>query len=143
MILDLQNFVPVLAKQNGQLYIFDRARSKYLVLTPEEWVRQAFIDYLESKGYPINLMQIEQNIAYPHRKKRPDIVVYDRVGNPFLLIECKAQSIVLDLPTRIQAETYNSIIKAPYIALTNGQELHIYEMASQTPLPALPAYPLC
>ena len=123
------------------MYILDKIRAKYMVLTPEEWVRQAFIDYLEKQGYPLSLMQIERTIAYPHRKKRPDIVLYDREGQPFLLIECKAAHIPLDDKVLAQAQTYNWVMKAPYLAITNGSSLAVFAyttegLAAQTALPA-------
>ncbi len=142
MLLDLTDFQPILAQQQAQLYIWDGIRGKYILLTPEEWVRQAIIDYLAQNGYPKNLMQVEKNIAYPRRKKRPDIICYDRVGEPFLLVECKAQAIALNENTLIQAQTYNWVVQAPYMAITNGREIIVYEKASLVVLNNLPTYPI-
>lgn len=142
MLIDLSNFQPILSKKDEQLYILDSTRGKYFVLTPEEWVRQAFIDYLTKEGYPANLMQIERNIAYPHRKKRPDIICYNRTGYPFLLVECKAQSIQLNEETLTQALAYNWVVRAPYILITNGLEAIMYDTQTQMMLDSLPAYPL-
>jgi hypothetical protein len=141
MLLDVSAFQPTLRKQNQELYIFDAVRGKYFMLTPEEWVRQAIVFLLTQQNYPPNLMQIERGIAYPNRVKRPDIVVYDRAGKPFLLIECKAPYIPLREDTLAQARTYNWVVQAPFVAITNGSMMFVYDTASLTWLETLPTYP--
>jgi hypothetical protein len=140
MIVDLTDFQPIILKKEGTLYIVDSIRHKELVLTPEEWVRQAIIDYLVKIGFPASLMQVERGIAYPHRQKRPDVILYDREGKPFLLIECKAPYITLDERTLSQALAYNWVVQAPYFALTNGTTFWVYDVAEKRWIADLPAW---
>jgi type I restriction and modification enzyme subunit R-like protein len=81
-------------EENGQLRIFDPARKKYVVLTPEEWVRQHLIHYLnKDKGYPLGLMMVEKEFKYNKLSKRADIIVCDRTGAPLLMVECKSPDV--------------------------------------------------
>jgi hypothetical protein len=101
--------------------IFDRIRRKYIVLTPEEWVRQHVINYLhEIKKYPLSMMQIESGLKYNSQQKRTDIVVYNIKGSANILVECKAPEIAISQLTFEQAARYNSTLKAEYIFITNG-----------------------
>ena len=107
----------------GKTVIFDRIRRKYIVLTPEEWVRQHFIQYLiDHLGYSKALISVEQGMKYNALQKRTDIIVFDRTGVPLVLIECKAASIRLDQKVMEQAMMYNKTISAAYIIVTNGIE---------------------
>lgn len=107
-------------REDNKFYIFCQVRKKYLLLTPEEWVRQHFINFLFEQGYPKGLTSAESGLKYNKRQKRTDIVVYDRQGKPFLLVECKAPEVKLSDSTFSQAATYNMVLKAPYIAVSNG-----------------------
>ena len=90
-------------------------------LTPEEWVRQHFIHFLiESKGYPAQLIAVEKEIQVCGMKRRFDLVCYDRQANPYLIVECKAPSVVLSQAVFDQAFQYNLSIAARFIAITNG-----------------------
>ena len=105
----------------GKTVIFDIIRKKYVVLTPEEWVRQHFIHYLiEHLGYSRPLIAVEQGMKYNTLLKRTDIIVYDRAGAPLLLVECKEPSHRLNQKVMEQAMMYNKTIKAPYIIVSNG-----------------------
>ena len=89
--LSLPGFDYKVKNQNGTVMIFDIVRKKYVVLTPEEWVRQHVVHYLvEKKGYAISRVAVEREIELYGLKRRFDIVVFDRSGNPWLLVECKA-----------------------------------------------------
>src|SRR5690606_41190461 len=89
--LNLPSFDYNLLKEEGKIWILDGIRKKYIVLTPEEWVRQHFIHYLiNEKKYPRSLMRIEGGLRYNALQKRSDIVVYDVKGLPWLVVECKA-----------------------------------------------------
>jgi len=112
-------------KSESDFLIYDIIRKKYLVLTPEEWVRQHFLHFLLANKYPKNLISIEGATKYNQLKKRTDILIYDRAGKPFLLVECKAPTVKLNENVLKQVLTYNQNIKAPYIALTNGLT-HLY-----------------
>jgi len=104
-----------------KLYIYDIIRKKNILLSPEEWVRQQFIRWLiEEYQYPKSLMQVEKGHQYQSRQKRTDLVVYNRLGAPFMLVECKAMSVAISEKTLEQAATYNKTIQAKYITVTNG-----------------------
>jgi hypothetical protein len=106
---------------HGDLSIYDSLRKKYLVLTPEEWVRQHMIHFLiQYHQYPKSLFSLEKGLKYNTMTKRFDVLVHDRVGEPFLLIECKAPNVNLSQKTMEQVCQYNSRIKAQYIGVSNG-----------------------
>lgn len=110
-----------LKKQKDQTYIFDEVRKKWLLLTPEEWVRQHLIHYLIlEKKYPVSLISIEKEIILNDLKKRYDIVIYNKQLMPVVVIECKAPYIELDKTVVEQALRYNLIIKAKYLMISNG-----------------------
>ncbi|AWW29921.1 type I restriction endonuclease subunit R [Echinicola strongylocentroti] len=109
--------------EGGKLTIFDALRKKYLVLTPEEWVRQHIIYYLVAfKKYPKSLFALEKGLKYNHLKKRFDILVLDRSGAPFLLVECKAPEVKLNQKTVEQVCVYNKTIQAQFMAISNGMQ---------------------
>lgn len=102
-------------------YIFDSLRKKFVVLTPEEWVRQHFIHYLvEQKKYPVGLISVERGFDLYKTKKRTDIVIFNQLGKPWVLVECKAPSVLVNSLWFDQAFAYNLSIKASYIMLSNG-----------------------
>ena len=104
--LSLPGFDYKVKKQNGTVMIFDIVRKKYVVLTPEEWVRQHVVHYLvEKKGYAISRVAVEREIELYGLKRRFDIVVFDRSGNPWLLVECKAPAVALTQKVFDHAET--------------------------------------
>ncbi|MEX2593117.1 MAG: type I restriction enzyme HsdR N-terminal domain-containing protein [Anditalea sp.] len=108
--------------EEGKLSIFDALRKKFLMLTPEEWVRQHVIYYLIThKQYPRSLFSLEKGIKYNQIQKRFDILVLDREGNPFLLVECKAPDIKLSQKTAEQIAVYNQTVGAKYLAISNGK----------------------
>jgi hypothetical protein len=101
--------------------VFDPVRKKWIEITPEELVRQHFIQYLLlEKKYPVSLMKMEHGIIYNKLNKRGDIVIYSHTGMPMILIECKAPTILLDEDVLMQALRYNIKLKAPYLVLSNG-----------------------
>lgn len=119
--LALPAFEYKVKKQNGAVMIFDFIRKKYVALTPEEWVRQHVVHYLvEVKGYPPALVAVEREIDLYGLRRRFDIVVFDRKGNPWLVVECKAPSVELTQKVFDQAFRYNITLAAPYVAVTNG-----------------------
>jgi len=113
-------------KVQNQIYIFDFIRKKYVVLTPEEWVRQHTLHYLiYDKKYPQNLIAVEKQLRINQTKRRFDIVVFNRNMQPEILVECKAPTVAITQTTFDQANQYNWLLKAPYLFLTNGIK-HIY-----------------
>jgi len=106
---------------NGQTSIFDPIRKKWLILTPEEWVRQHLLNYLIiEKKYPVSIIAIEKEIILNDLKKRFDVVIYNQQKEPALIIECKAPYIELDKSVIAQVQRYNLILKAKYLMITNG-----------------------
>lgn len=119
--LNLPSFDCVVKKEEGKIFIQDIIRKKYLVLTPEEWVRQHFINYLLTElNYPKALIKIEGGLTFNRLSKRSDIVVFNREGQPWMIVECKAPTQKLSQRTVHQASVYNHTLKAKYLAVTNG-----------------------
>jgi hypothetical protein len=106
---------------NGKPSVFDILRKKYVVLTSEEWVRQNFVHFLiNSCCYPKGLMKLESGLKYNEMAGRSDILIYNRKGEVFMLVECKASEVSLTNKVFEQASRYNSTIKARYLTITNG-----------------------
>ena len=106
--------------------IFDEIRKKFIILTPEEWVRQHCIQYLiQEKMYPKSLINVEKELQLNGRKKRYDIVVFNPDGSIHVLIECKAPHITITQETFDQIAQYNFTLNATYLMVTNGQN-HYY-----------------
>ena len=107
-------------KEAGKDCIFDPLRKTWVVLTPEEWVRQNFIQYLiQVKQYPASLIAIEKTIQLGELKKRFDIVVYKNEA-PWILIECKEANVSLTEKTLEQILQYQQVVEANYLVMTNG-----------------------
>lgn len=105
----------------GQKSIFDRARNKFVRLTPEEWVRQNFVRYMiEEKGYPEGLLGIEVVFKLNKLTRRADIMAYSRTGNPLLIVECKAPGVPINKEVFTQIVSYNLKFRLNYIIVTNG-----------------------
>lgn len=105
----------------NKLYIFDEIRKKFIVLTPEEWVRQHCIQFLiKEKGFPKSLINVEKELLINNLKKRYDIVVFHPDGKIRILIECKSPKITINQLTFDQIAQYNLLLKADYLMVTNG-----------------------
>lgn len=108
-------------KDSKHQYIWDIVRKKYVVLQPEEWVRQHLIHYFHHQlGYPFSLMLVEKQLKSAGRIWRADIVLYDSSGIPKVLVECKAPDIQLSEETFLQAAKYNSVYQVPMLIISNG-----------------------
>ena len=115
-----ENFNFRFRKDKDNLFIYDFTRKTYLLLTPEEWVRQHWIHYfLSTKGYSASALISEKKLVLHGLTKRIDLLVTEKTA-PKILIECKAPSIALTEKTFEQTARYNSVIGAPEIILTNG-----------------------
>jgi hypothetical protein len=109
-------------RREGIECIFDSWRKKWIVLTPEEWVRQNFLQYLlQTMQYPASLIAVEKEIKLGELKKRFDILVYNNKHAPWLIVECKAMDIPLDESVLQQALRYNMSVPVDYIVITNGK----------------------
>lgn len=103
--------------------VFDEVRKSWYVLTPEEWVRQHLIHYLNrDKGCPLSLMAVEKSLKYNEMMRRSDLVVYSEDAKPVLLAECKAPEIKISKDVFDQAARYNMTLRVPFLMVTNGFE---------------------
>ena len=119
--LNLPEYSFKITGETGSEMIFDPIRRKYVRLTPEEWVRQNFAQYLIREGnYPAALMGIECTIRLYSVRKRIDILIHDRRGQPVMIVECKNPDIQLDEKVFNQIATYNMQFRVPYLVVTNG-----------------------
>ncbi len=110
-----------LKKENEKEFIFDSFRKLWVRLTPEEWVRQNFLQYLlQVKNYPASLMAVEKELRLGELKKRFDILVYDAGHQPWLMVECKATEVNIDQSVLEQVLRYNIAIPVKYLVITNG-----------------------
>ena len=124
--LNLPIYSIKLKKQENKTLVFDPIRKKNIVLTPEEWVRQNFIQFLiEEKNYPASLMAVEMGIDLLNTKKRCDIVLYNTNGLPHMIVECKAPSIKISQDTFDQIARYNMKLKTDLLVVTNGMQHYI------------------
>ncbi|WP_425638127.1 type I restriction enzyme HsdR N-terminal domain-containing protein [Algoriphagus yeomjeoni] len=119
--LNLPHFEPQLQEKDGRMWVFDALRKKHLVLTPEEWVRQHWINFLITQlKFPKGLLALEKGLIYNSLVKRTDLVVWDKDGKPYLLIECKAPKVKLTQKTIEQACMYHKELKTPFLVISNG-----------------------
>ncbi|BAV95223.1 type I restriction enzyme HsdR N-terminal domain-containing protein [Ichthyobacterium seriolicida] len=105
-----------------KLFIFDIIRKKYVLLTPEEWVRQHIIRYLIDKGYPAVFMAVESALKIGYLKKRADIIVYNTNMKPMVIVECKSPDTLITQKTFDQASLYAAGIGVEYLIITNGKK---------------------
>ena len=129
-------------KEKGREHIFDALRKKWLLLTPEEWVRQNFIQHLvQVLQYAPALIAQEKMIKVGELSRRFDILVYDRHHRPFMLGECKAPEVALDETVWRQALTYYSHIQSGIMVITNGHHAAAWQKENNrlTALGRLPA----
>lgn len=121
MALNLPSFDIRLQRDDEGVKIFDRLRKKFIILTPEEWVRQHFVNYLiNHKGFPESLMANEIGITLNGTRRRCDTVVFDKHGSPMVIVEYKASSIVISQSTFDQIVRYNMVLHARYLIVSNG-----------------------
>ncbi|MDR0560882.1 MAG: type I restriction enzyme HsdR N-terminal domain-containing protein [Prevotellaceae bacterium] len=119
--MNLPKFEHQTRKSEKGTLIFDTVRRKYVALTPEEWVRQNFIQYLiQTKKTPQSLICVEMYLNLNGMSKRSDIVVFNRHGTPALAVECKAPRIKITQAVFDQLARYNLLLRVPYLAVTNG-----------------------
>lgn len=129
-------------QENGKEVIWDEVRRRWVRLTPEEWVRQNFIQYLIKEcNYPASLMSVEKEIMLEDMRKRCDIVLYHQ-QKPWMIVECKEMNIPLNDTVLKQALTYNISLPVAYLVITNGRTAHIFNRnnSSLMEVDALPAW---
>lgn len=119
--LNLPPFDIKVKKVNGKLVVFDQLRRKFIALTPEEWVRQHFINYLTTeKGYSPSLIANEIQINLNNQKRRCDSVVYDKELQPIVIVEYKAPDVDITQGVFDQIVRYNIVLKVKYLIVSNG-----------------------
>lgn len=115
-----------ITERDGQFFVFDEIRKKTLLITPEEWVRQHFVQYLVlQKKYPKSLIQLEGGLKLNGQSKRSDILVFNSLGEKILLVECKAPTVKITQTVFDQIARYNIVHRVPLLAVTNGLQ-HFY-----------------
>jgi hypothetical protein len=133
--LDLLKYQPklIIKKEGAKRYIYCAIRKKYLVLQPEELVRQLTIHYLiEEKGFNKNHIHVERGFKVNGLYRRLDIIIYDEQVSPYLMVECKAPRVKLSQATFDQIAQYNLKIKGKYLMVTNGINSIFCEMNYET-----------
>lgn len=119
-------------KENDKPFIFDDIRRQWVALTPEEWVRQNFLQYLvQVKKYPSSLIAVEKEIRGGELTRRCDIVAYDKTANPLLMAECKAMHIAISATTAEQILGYNASLPVKYLVITNGSYCFAFERSGE------------
>ena len=114
---------------NSKEYLFDELRKKWILSTPEELVRQQFWKYLNiEKKYPISLIAIERKIVINGLNKRFDLLVFDKLGKPNIIVECKSPKVKIDQNTLDQVLAYQNKLAANFIVLTNGLKTYCLEI---------------
>ena len=130
--LNLPLFEFKIKKEKMNNIIFDEIRKKWIILTPEEWIRQNFIKYIISKNYPASHINCEKVFYINKVQKRYDIVVYDSTGKVEILVECKSSDIKINKDHFDQVMRYNIELKSKRIILTNGVENYYFKFDSIT-----------
>jgi hypothetical protein len=124
--LNLPSYPFKLKEEAGNYFIFDEIRKKFLLLTPEEWVRQHVVQYLiTEKNYPRSLIKLEGGLKLNSLQKRTDILFYNSGGEKILLVECKAPHITITQETFDQIARYNFIHRVKWLMVSNGLQ-HFY-----------------
>ncbi len=143
--LNLPSYEPKISIKEGKRFIFDILRKKYIALTPEEWVRQNFVQYLINfKGFPKGLLANEVKISLNNTIKRCDTVLYSRDMNAKLIVEYKAPHIEITQAVFDQITRYNMVLKVEYLIISNGMNHYCckidYTNNSYTFLKDIPSY---
>ncbi len=143
--LNLPSYNVKVKKIDDKLFVFDGLRKKYVALTPEEWVRQHFINYLVTeKDYPSTLIANEIQINLNNQKVRCDSVVYNRNIQPLMIIEYKAPQVTVNQQVFDQIAKYNIVLKVDFLIVSNGLEHYCckidYEKQSFHFLKDIPSY---
>ena len=127
--LHLPPFEANIKKQNGMVQILDVLRRKFVALTPEEWVRQHFTHYLTAhKGYPKGLMGNEVELHVGDKRLRCDTILYNKQGQPQMIIEYKAPTIQIQQKTFDQISVYNLLLHVDYLIVSNGLQHYCCKM---------------
>jgi hypothetical protein len=143
--LNLPPFDINVKKTDGKLSVLDPLRRKFVALTPEEWVRQHFVNFLlTKKGYPVALLANEVQISLNKQSRRCDTVVYDRTLTPLMIVEYKAPEVAITQSVFDQIVRYNIVLRVKYLMVSNGLSHYgcvmDYENNTFSYLPDIPDY---
>jgi hypothetical protein len=143
--LNLPSFDINVKKTGEKLTVFDKLRRRFVALTPEEWVRQHFVNFLiTAKGYPPSLIANEIQINLNNQKRRCDSVIYDRNLTPLMIVEYKAPEVAITQNVFDQIVRYNIVLRVGYLIVSNGLNHYCcrmdYENQTFEYLPDIPAY---
>ena len=124
--LNFPNYSFRFKNSENKIAAFDEIRKKFVILTPEEWVRFHTVQFLmNEKHFPKSLINVEKQLNLGKLIKRYDVVVYNPNGAIHLIVECKAPSIKITQSTFDQIARYNMSLNAEYLMVTNGLD-HFY-----------------
>jgi hypothetical protein len=119
--LNLPEYSFKIRREGDRVHIFDPFRKKYIVLSPEEWVRQHLLQFLvQERKFPASLISIETGLKYNQLSKRADILIHDTFGKPHLMVECKAPAVKITQDAFDQIARYNMVFKVKYLVVSNG-----------------------
>jgi len=143
--LNLPTYSFNIKSEGERKYIFDGIRRKYILLTPEEWVRQNFIRYLsEEKQYPLSLFGVEMHFRINKLSKRGDIILFNRKGEAKGIVECKAPAVRINQKAFDQIARYNMKFRVDYLIVTNGMQHYCcrmdYDKGTYTYLEEIPSF---
>ena len=143
--LNLPTYSFNIKSEGERNYIFDEIRKKYILLTPEEWVRQNFIQYLSTeKKYPKTLISVEIHFKVNKLSKRGDIILFNKMGEPLMIVECKAPSVNINQKVFDQIARYNMKFQVDYLTVTNGLKHYCckmeYDSGGYTFLKEIPSF---
>ncbi|MBX2939032.1 MAG: type I restriction enzyme HsdR N-terminal domain-containing protein [Ferruginibacter sp.] len=123
---------PKVRRKGDANEVFCSVRRRWVKLTREEWVRQNFLLYLHRVcGYPTSLTAVERQLKVGNITKRFDIVLF-KADEPYLIVECKEMNAPLDMEVMMQALRYNSELRAPFLAITNGVYTYLFQQLGNT-----------
>jgi len=146
MELNLPYYSFRIKEHNGKKLIFDSFRRRWVMLTPEEWVRQNFARYLtEIKHFPASLVAIERSLRINQHDFRSDIVLFAKTGIPLVVVECKAPEVKISQDVFDQIARYNMELRVNYLIVTNGMNHYCCrfdpDQLTYTFLTEIPDYP--
>ena len=145
MLLNLPPYSFRIREKSGKKMIFDVYRGRWVVLNPEEWVRQNFVRYLtEEKHFPASLVAVERSLRINLHDFRTDVVLFSKTGSPLVVVECKAPEVKISQLVFDQIARYNLNLRVCYLVVTNGLVHYCCKFDQQelsyTFLPEIPDY---
>lgn len=127
--LNLPSFDIKIRREGNRAVVLDPLRRRWVALTPEEWVRQHFVNLLVSeKHYPATLVANEVQLSVGEKVMRADTVVYDRTLRPRMIVEYKAPTVAITQKVFDQISVYNLLLRVDYLAVSNGRQHYVCRM---------------